>query len=155
MGDLRRPNKNRFWNTPLIVITIIAVAIGIWSSYAVGYRRGESDGRTSGYREGVNSGYSVAKNMYSNDTSGYRESLEAAVLAARSEQIETEALREVDETIAPTLKPPLKKTVTVYWVSGGKVWHTTQYCRTLARSTNIREGSIADSGKARACKVCG
>lgn len=45
--------------------------------------------------------------------------------------------------------------ITVYWVGGGSVWHTTPDCRALARSHNIQEGTIAESGKARACKICG
>ena len=43
---------------------------------------------------------------------------------------------------------------TVYWVSGGEVYHSTPNCSTLKRSTNIYSGSIAQSGKGRACKVC-
>lgn len=44
---------------------------------------------------------------------------------------------------------------TVYWVSGGSVYHTTSNCPTLKRSSNIHSGSIAASGKSRCCKVCG
>lgn len=43
---------------------------------------------------------------------------------------------------------------TVYWVSGGSVYHSTPNCPTLKRSSNIQSGSIAGSGKGRACKVC-
>lgn len=43
---------------------------------------------------------------------------------------------------------------TVYWVSGGEVYHSTPNCPTLKRSSNIYSGSIAQSGKSRACKVC-
>lgn len=42
----------------------------------------------------------------------------------------------------------------VYWVSGGEVYHSTPNCVTLKRSSNIQSGTIAQSGKARACKVC-
>ena len=44
---------------------------------------------------------------------------------------------------------------TVYWVSGGSVYHTTPNCVTLKRSSNIQSGSISESGKGRCCKVCG
>lgn len=44
---------------------------------------------------------------------------------------------------------------TVYWVSGGSVYHTTSNCPTLKRSSNIHSGSISASGKSRCCKVCG
>jgi hypothetical protein len=43
----------------------------------------------------------------------------------------------------------------VYWVPNGKVWHVSPNCRTLARSTTIYEGTIEESGKSRACHVCG
>lgn len=44
---------------------------------------------------------------------------------------------------------------TVYWVSGGSVYHTTPNCPTLKRSSGIMSGSISASGKSRCCKVCG
>lgn len=43
---------------------------------------------------------------------------------------------------------------TVYWVTNGKVYHSTQSCATLKRSSNIQNGTISGSGKERACKVC-
>lgn len=43
----------------------------------------------------------------------------------------------------------------VYWMSGGKVYHTTPDCPTLKRSSGIHSGSISASGKSRCCKVCG
>lgn len=43
---------------------------------------------------------------------------------------------------------------TVYWVSGGSVWHSTPNCVSLSRSTSIHSGSIAESGKSRGCKNC-
>lgn len=43
---------------------------------------------------------------------------------------------------------------TVYWVSGGSVYHSTPNCATLKRSSNIRSGSITESGKSKPCKVC-
>lgn len=44
---------------------------------------------------------------------------------------------------------------TVYWVSGGSVYHTTPNCPTLKRSSGIMSGSVSASGKSRCCKVCG
>lgn len=45
---------------------------------------------------------------------------------------------------------------TVYWVSDGEVYHSSQNCRTLKRSnpSSIRSGTVAESGKSRPCKVC-
>lgn len=43
---------------------------------------------------------------------------------------------------------------TVYWVDNGKVYHTSQNCTTLKQSDNIKSGTIAESGKDRACSVC-
>jgi hypothetical protein len=48
-----------------------------------------------------------------------------------------------------------KQTSVVYWVPNGEVYHLSQSCRTLSRSKTIRSGTIAQSGKPRACKVCG
>lgn len=43
----------------------------------------------------------------------------------------------------------------VYWTTGGDVYHTTRDCVSLKRSTNIKSGTIAQSGKSRACNLCG
>ena len=43
---------------------------------------------------------------------------------------------------------------TVYWTESGSVYHSTANCRSLARSTNIRSGTIAASGKPRGCNIC-
>lgn len=43
---------------------------------------------------------------------------------------------------------------TVYWVDGGEVYHYSRGCPSLARSKNIHSGTIAESGKPRACKNC-
>lgn len=43
---------------------------------------------------------------------------------------------------------------TVYWTPGGSVYHSNSGCPTLQRSNVINSGSISESGKGRACKVC-
>ena len=43
---------------------------------------------------------------------------------------------------------------TVYWVSGGAVYHASRSCRSLAKSKNIKSGTKAQSGKSRGCKNC-
>ena len=43
----------------------------------------------------------------------------------------------------------------VYWVVDGEVYHTTKDCVSLKRSTNIKSGTVAQSGKKRVCKNCG
>lgn len=43
---------------------------------------------------------------------------------------------------------------TVYWTQSGSVYHSTKNCRTLSRSKTIYKGTIKQSGKSRACKVC-
>lgn len=45
-------------------------------------------------------------------------------------------------------------TASVYWVPNGSVYHVSRSCPTLARSKTILSGTIATSGKPRACKVC-
>ncbi len=58
-------------------------------------------------------------------------------------------------TPVPTPKPNID--ATVYWVSGGSVYHSTDRCPALARSTNIKSGTVAQAiaaGKKRPCKDC-
>ncbi|MDR0879154.1 MAG: MBL fold metallo-hydrolase [Clostridioides sp.] len=43
---------------------------------------------------------------------------------------------------------------TVYWTPGGKVYHSSSNCKTLQKSKNIKSGTISESGKSRACRVC-
>lgn len=43
---------------------------------------------------------------------------------------------------------------TVYWTPSGSVYHKSKSCPTLSRSRTVYSGSIAESGRARACKVC-
>lgn len=66
----------------------------------------------------------------------------------------------------PTTEPPVPEPkpmptieqkpqeATVYWVANGVVYHSTQNCRSLARSKNIRSGTIAQSLKERRCDIC-
>lgn len=58
-------------------------------------------------------------------------------------------------TMAPAIVEEEPQGETVYWVPNGKVWHTTPNCSTLSRSSDIRSGTIEESGKSRACKKCG
>ena len=44
---------------------------------------------------------------------------------------------------------------TVYWTPSGTVYHYSRSCSTLSRSRTVYSGTIAASGKPRACKVCG
>lgn len=44
---------------------------------------------------------------------------------------------------------------TVYWTPYGEVYHLSIDCPTLSRSRTIYSGSVSESGKGRACKVCG
>ena len=43
---------------------------------------------------------------------------------------------------------------TVYWTPSGSVYHYSRNCSTLSRSRTVYSGSVNDSGKSRACKVC-
>ncbi len=45
-------------------------------------------------------------------------------------------------------------TGTVYWVSGGSVYHLSKDCPSLSRSSNIQSGTVEESGRQRACKNC-
>lgn len=50
--------------------------------------------------------------------------------------------------------PNKKHSGTVYWTSGGSVYHSTKNCPTLSRSKSIKHGSLSSCPKKRACKVC-
>ncbi len=58
-------------------------------------------------------------------------------------------------TPTPTPKPDID--AIVHWVSGGKVYHSTDQCPAVARSTDIRSGTVAEAiaaGKKNPCKDC-
>lgn len=59
-------------------------------------------------------------------------------------------------TVKPTTTPkPVSNTV--YWVSGGEVYHSTKNCPSLSRSHDIQSGTISQAnanGKNRPCKNC-
>ena len=66
------------------------------------------------------------------------------------------------ETNAPETTSPAEAGVqrfsgagTVYWTPNGEVYHLSSRCRTLSRSRTIYSGTVAESGKSRACSVCG
>lgn len=78
-----------------------------------------------------------------------------------------ERLRDAPKTSTAPTTPKTKKSdttvsdvsdektiATVYWVTNGEVYHSTKDCRSLARSTNIKSGTIAESGKSKGCKNC-
>lgn len=46
------------------------------------------------------------------------------------------------------------KNITVYWTANGSVYHLSKTCSSLSKSKNILSGSISDSQKPRACKLC-
>ena len=46
------------------------------------------------------------------------------------------------------------KSGNVYWVSGGSVYHSTDACPSLSRSTSIKSGPLSECPKDRPCKVC-
>lgn len=46
------------------------------------------------------------------------------------------------------------KSKTVYWTSGGSVYHSTKKCPSLSRSKSIKSGSVSKCPKKRSCKVC-
>lgn len=70
---------------------------------------------------------------------------------ANTTLVETTVPTQATTTVAPAT---YKSEQTVYWVSSGEVYHITSNCRTLKRSKTIYEGTIKESNKPRACKVC-
>ena len=110
------------------------------------------------------------------DPKGYATRAQVATIFHNAEEIltKTEILptEEPSPTPAPTAtpastatpKPTVKPTATpkpvsstVYWVSGGEVYHSTKNCPSLSRSHNIQSGTISQAkanGKTRPCKNC-
>lgn len=43
---------------------------------------------------------------------------------------------------------------TVYWTPGGSVYHSSKSCPSLAKSENVKFGTVKESGKSRLCKKC-
>ena len=43
---------------------------------------------------------------------------------------------------------------TVYWTPGGSVYHSSKSCPSLAKSDNVKSGTVKESGKSRLCKKC-
>ncbi len=43
---------------------------------------------------------------------------------------------------------------TVYWTPGGSVYHSSKSCPSLAKSENVKSGTVKESGKSRLCKKC-
>ncbi len=87
----------------------------------------------------------------------------AAIYLVPNEDPQKSDATDAVDSIEPASKKPdsttQKKTTnaisTVYWVKNGKVYHKSPNCPTLDRSTNIKSGSISQSGKSALCKVCG
>ena len=42
----------------------------------------------------------------------------------------------------------------VYWTPGGSVYHSSKSCPSLAKSENVKSGTVKESGKSRLCKKC-
>jgi S-layer homology domain. len=54
----------------------------------------------------------------------------------------------------PSVPTPKPNPTGVYWTPNGVVYHRIQNCVSLARSKDIRSGTIAQSGKPNPCKNC-
>lgn len=70
---------------------------------------------------------------------------------ANTTPVETDVTPRITTTVPPTTN---KTEQTVYWVKSGEVYHVSSNCRTLKRSKTIYKGTIMESNKPRACKVC-
>ena len=43
----------------------------------------------------------------------------------------------------------------VYWTDSGDVYHVDRNCQHIRNRSNVRSGTVAESGKGRVCKTCG
>ena len=55
----------------------------------------------------------------------------------------------------PSVDQPAGDEAVVYWVPDGEVYHLRRDCRTIRESSDVQSGTIVQSGKVRACKICG
>lgn len=65
-------------------------------------------------------------------------------------------------SVAPTTAPAITSEVSalpqgqiVYWTDSGDVYHIDRNCQHIRNRTNVRSGTVAESGKGRVCKTCG
>ncbi|MCL2398764.1 MAG: hypothetical protein FWC91_03335 [Defluviitaleaceae bacterium] len=54
----------------------------------------------------------------------------------------------------PATIDPQQQTDIVFWVRNGSVYHSTENCTSLSRSTNIQSGLRVESGMPRGCRNC-
>lgn len=59
-----------------------------------------------------------------------------------------------DSGSTPRTTPTNTNSDIVYWVAGGSVYHSTNKCPALARSSNIKSGPLSQCPKTRPCKDC-
>lgn len=64
----------------------------------------------------------------------------------------TEAAESADGTNITEALPD--ESQTVYWTPGGSVYHSSESCPSLAKSENVKSGTVKESGKSRPCKKC-
>lgn len=101
---------------------------------------------------------------YDDPVSAETETTESVDVSQDSSHLDsTSAYVETEQSYSPTVSYETEDHSdtnvggTVYWVSGGEVYHSTSSCRTLSRSKNILSGTISEAnsaGKSRQCKVC-
>lgn len=145
-----------------IICLTVAVAFLVWGAYSIGSRNAVAE-TTKIYAYTVDELPKPAEGtLTTKSASDMLESLSAETQQQRSgtafrKSMESvvRAKREAAGITEAEVSPGDVQVVTVYWVPGGKVWHSTSSCRTLSRSSDIREGTVEESGKARACYVCG
>lgn len=90
-----------------------------------------------------------------NSSAATAESESAETSSAASDSLKSSEIKNAGDTAPETDKSP--NGGTVYWVDGGKVWHSTKGCSALSRSKNIISGSKSEAiaaGKERGCKKC-
>lgn len=103
-------------------------------------------------------------NSLSPDAKQYVESINVLVKAENDydKLLEKEEAEKTRAAVATTKKRSSgnsskthkNHTATVYWVANGGVYHISEDCPTLKRSKKIYSGTVYQSGKSRACKVC-
>lgn len=124
------------------------VGIKIEDKKAIAKKKAEEEAKRKAEEEAKKKAEEEARKKAEEEAAKKAEEERIAAEKAAAEQAAAEESRIANEQQAQSTEE------TVYWVSEGEVYHSSQNCRTLKRSSNIQSGTISESGKSRPCKVC-
>ena len=134
------------------------VGIKIEDKKAIAKKKAEEEAKRKAEEEAKKKAEEEARKKAEEEADKKAEEERIAAEKAAAEQAEQERIAAeqaaAEESRIANEQQAQSTEETVYWVSEGEVYHSSQNCRTLKRSSNIQSGTISESGKSRPCKVC-